>query len=212
MTITQIKEGKSLYALYIDDEYVEMICKTAIVDYGIKTGGTIDDNRLHDLLRYSEYIRAKEKALNLLTYHDHSQKELYDKLKLKFSEYASKQAIDKLIELNLIDDRRFAERYANELITNKRLSLRGIKSKLYQKGIDKDLIDEIVEEIEINPIEQIVELLETKFSRSLDNEKGIKRVNNSLLRMGYSYSDIKSAFNKYNEYISETFGDDFYEL
>lgn len=210
MTVTQIKESKFLYALYIDGEYVEMICKTAIVDYDIKVGDTIDDNRLHDLLRYSEYIRAKEKALNLLTYRDHSKKEIYDKLRLKYSEYVCTKTIEKLIELNLIDDRRFAQRYANELIENKKLSLRGVKSKLYQKGIERDLIDEIIEEIEVNPIEQIIELLKTKFAGSLNDEKGIKRVNNSLLRMGYSYSDIKSAFNEYKEYISEeTFEDDF---
>ena len=96
------------------------------------------------------------------------------------------------------------------VIESKKLSLRGVKSKLYQKGINKELIDEIIEEIEINPVEQIIKLLETKFSRSLDDEKGIKRVNNSLLRMGYSYSDIKSAL---DEYISEEkFGDDFYGL
>ncbi len=210
MVITNIKEGKTLFALYIDEEYVDMICKTAIVDFGIKIGDKINDEKLHKLLSYSEYVRAKDKALDLLSYRDHSERELYDKLRLKFSENACRGAVEKLKELNIIDDRRFAERYANELIESKKLSLRGVKSKLYQKGINKELIDEIIEEIEINPVEQIIKLLETKFSRSLDDEKGIKRVNNSLLRMGYSYSDIKSAL---DEYISEEkFGDDFYGL
>lgn len=206
MIITDIKEGKSLYALYIDGEYVSMICKDSILTYNIKKGESIDDYLLHSLLEYSDYVRAKEKALNLLTYRDCSEKEMYNKLRLKFNENACRKAVEKLKELNLIDDRRFAQRYANELISNKKLSLRGVRSELYKKGIDRDLTDEILEEFDIDPVEQITELIERKFLRNLSDEKGIKRVYNTLLRMGYSYSDIRSAL---NEYISEKLEEDF---
>ena len=67
---------------------------------------------------------------------------------------------------------------------------------MMKKGIDKDIAEEILDELEPDPVEQIKQLLETKFARKLSNEKDIAKTVNSLKAMGYRWSDINEAMNK----------------
>ena len=66
-----------------------------------------------------------------------------------------------------------------------------------KKGIDKHLAEEIVSELESDPVQQIQALLETKYSRNLEDEKGIQRTINGLRSMGFSWYDIKDAMSGY---------------
>ena len=44
--------------------------------------------------------------------------------------------------------------------------------ELLQKGIDKEIIAQVVEELEPNPVEKIKEIIEKKYLRCLQDEKG----------------------------------------
>ena len=70
---------------------------------------------------------------------------------------------------------------------------------MMKKGIDRELADEILDEMEPDPIDQIKALLETKYSRRLSNEKDIQKTVNSLRAMGFRWSDIKEALSGYCE-------------
>ena len=108
-----------------------------------------------------------------------------------------------LEELGLIDDSRYARRYAADLVNLKHLSERGVRQKLYEKGIDRDLIDEALGELFIDEKEQIRTVIDKKYARSLDDEKGQRRCANALSRMGFGYSDIKSVLREYIELSEE---------
>ena len=68
-----------------------------------------------------------------------------------------------------------------------------IISLLLQKGIDKEIIAQVVEELEPNPAEKIKEIIEKKYLRCLQDEKGYRRAVNGLQRLGYRYEDIRQA-------------------
>lgn len=105
---------------------------------------------------------------------------------------------DRLEELHLLDDHRFAENYARELVRNKHMSARGISQKLAEKGISRDLIQVILEDLDLDPQEGIMELLRTKFrSRNLEDEKQKRRTVAALARLGYNQSDIYRAISAY---------------
>ena len=199
MTVTAVEpRKKSLSALYIDGEYALKLDTQTLLENKVTPGTELDDETLHELIRKSDLRRAKEKALWLISYRDHSSRELYDKLRRDYSEEATQSALERMQELSLINDEAFAERYAREL-SSKHQSPQNIRYKLLQKGIDKDTADSIIEGLEIDPLEEIEALVEKKHLRSLSDEKGIRRTVASLQRAGYRYCDIKTVLARYVE-------------
>ena len=74
-----------------------------------------------------------------------------------------------------------------------------VKYKLIEKGIDRDLIDDILSEFDVDPKEQIREIIDKKYARCLSDEKGKRRAFSGLSRMGFSFGDIKSVIAEYTD-------------
>ena len=194
MLITAAEERKKgMTALYIDGEYAVSVDTVTLASQGFRTGSEISDEELHDLLEASKVNRAKEKALYLIEYRSRTRKEIADKLIPLYGERAAESAIERLEELGLIDDEKYAREYAEQLIFRKKFSEKRAAFELLKKGIDKELAEEIIRELSPDPIEQITALLETKFARRLATEKDRARTVNSLRTMGYHWSDIREA-------------------
>ena len=198
MLITAVEPlKKGLCALYIDGELAMKLDAETVLAYRFDVGREIDDDQLHACVLASANKRCKDKALWLLSFRDHSRGELFDKLKRDFGDEAAESAVERCEQLGLINDRRYAERYAADLFHLKHLSERGIRQKLLQKGIDRDLIDEVLSEMDVDEDEALRALIEHKYARSLSDEKGRRRAVAALQRMGYSYSAIHSALREY---------------
>lgn len=200
MQITAVEpRKKGLSALYIDGEFVMKLDTEVLLSHRFDAGREIDDETLHECIQASDRKRCKDKAMWLISYRDHSRRELFDKLKKDYSEESCETALARLEELGLIDDSRYARRYAADLFNIKHLSERGVRQKLYEKGIDRDLIDEVLGEFSVDEDEQIRSIIDKKYARSLTDDKGRRRCANALARMGYSYSTIRSVMNEYTE-------------
>ena len=194
MLITASEERKKgMTALYIDGEYAVSVDTVTLASSGFHTGSDITDDELYELLRASRISRAKEKALYLIEYRSRTRKELRDKLLPLFGEEAAEAAIERLEQLGLIDDEGFARDYAEQLIKRKLYSRERAAFEMMKKGIDKDIIEEVLDEMEPDPTEQIRQLLSTKYVRRLSNEKDRLRTVNALKAMGFRWSDIREC-------------------
>lgn len=199
MTVTAVQpRRKSLSAVYIDGEFALKLDTQTLLENRITAGTELTDDELRELIEKSDLRRAKEKSLWLISYRDHSSKELFDKLRRDFSEDAANKAIERMNELGLINDEAFAEKYAAELHA-KHQSPSTIRYKLTQKGIDRDTADRIVEELAIDPAQEIRALIEKKYLRALSDEKGIRRTVAALQRAGFRWGDIKAVLSEYTE-------------
>lgn len=197
MRITSIKpRRKGLSAVYIDGEYAMELDTRTLIENRFDVGSEIDDDALHDLIGLSNENRAKEKALWLISYRSHSKKELTDKIKRTYDEESAEKAADRMEELGLIDDEDFARRYADKLIYGKRMSKRAAMRELTFKGIDRELAQEALDEIEVDYTEQIFIILNKKY-RNITDEKTKRRAVAALQRLGYSWDDIKTALYEY---------------
>ncbi len=194
MLISAAEERKKgLTALYIDGEYAVSIDTVTFASSPFKIGSDINDEQLYELIQSSNINRAKEKALYLIEYRPRSRKEVEDKLVPLFGEEASDKAIERLEELGLIDDEDFARRYAQQLFESKHFPAQRVFYELIKKGIDRDIIDEVIEELEVDPCEQIEIIISKKYARCLDDEKGRQRAINGLRAMGFNWQDIKEC-------------------
>ena len=194
--------------IHIDGEYRMTADSDFVSSLGYAENYDINEEELAVLERAVSSRRAFNKATELLSRRDHGEKELLIKLRQKGFKEEAEEAIEKLKYYGYIDDRRFAENYVKELIRIKLYGKRRVEQELYRKGIDREIISEVLEAAEF-PESELVSLIERKYYRYLTDEKGIKKTINSLLRMGYSYGEIKDALKAVSE--TEEITEDFYE-
>ena len=197
--IITLKSGKqNKVHIMLDGEYAMTVDSDFVAFSGIKDKSEISDEELAELTGKVNSRRAFNKAAELLSMRDHSAKELLTKLRQKGFSEGAEQAVEKLKEYGYVDDRRFAQSYANELQRVKKYGKRRIESELFKKGIDRETIFEVTEELELDNSE-LVSIIERKYLRYLDSEKGVQKTVNALLRLGYSFGEIKEALNTVKE-------------
>ncbi len=195
MKLTYKDGKKDKIHIYIEEEYTLTVDRDFFLNLGIKNGYDISCDELNELTQKITTRRAFNKAVDLLSRRDHSKKELADKLKQKGYGNDFEEVFEKLESYGYLDDERFARNYVKQLIDFKAFGKMRLKQELIKKGIDRDLISEILEEIEPDE-DALVRLIERKYMRNLTDEKGIKRTFNTLVRLGYSYSEIKSVLRR----------------
>lgn len=204
MLITAIEpRRKCMSALYIDGEYVMNLDTQTLVENRFRVGREIDDDDLHEIIRLSNERRAKEKALWLISYREHSKKELEQKIKRTCDEESAQKAVERMEELGLVNDEKFARQYASQLMNQKHNAPRNIIYLLSQKGIDRELAESIVDELDFDASENIRAVIQKKY-KNINDEKIRRRAVAALQRLGYRWDDIKCVLDEYNE-------DDFYE-
>lgn len=199
MLITAIEpRRKAMSALYLDGEYVMNLDTRTLIENRFDVGKDIDDEDLHEIIRLSNERRAKEKALWLISYRDHSKKELADKIKRTCDEESADKAVERMEELGLVNDESYALHYAQKLIFTKHMSKSAVVYELARKGIDKELAAEILDEIEVDSSEQIRIIIDKKY-KNISDEKIRRRAVAALQRLGYRWDEIKGVIEEYTE-------------
>lgn len=147
-------------------------------------------------------------GLRVLSYGDNSRKELRRKLISKGhkAEYVD-SALMKLEEYGYINDERYASYFAQRLVRTKHSSRNGIKNELVLRGISREIADKVLSQMEFSPVDDIKEIIEKKYKNYINNEKGLKKTVAGLQRLGYNWSDIKSALNSLDIDEEENFDD-----
>lgn len=208
MKITAKGGRKDKIHIYIDGEYKLTVDEIFWFSCGYISGDEIDEEELTAFEEAAGSRRAFNSALNSLDYRDHSEKEIRAKLIRKHGAEYVDEAVEKLIELDLINDRRYAENYARELFEHKKFGKIRIKSELIAKGIASDIASETVnslfEDEEPDNIQRIVDIIEKKYYNRMNDEVGRKKVFSALQRMGYTFSDIREAMSEFSD-------DEYYE-
>lgn len=204
-----VKQGKAnKIHIYVDEEYRATVDSDFWYSEKYRNYKEINEEELTELLNTVSFRRAYNKGLDFLSRRPYGTKELIKKLCEKGHEKESAQkACERLIELGLLNDEEYARILANDLLERKSYSIKRIKQELAFRGIDREIVENTVDSLDNDPQKSIIMLVKKKYINKLNDEKGKKRTVDALLRLGYSYSDIKNALNT----ISEFDGEDFYE-
>ena len=208
MKITAKSGRKDKIHIYIDGEYLLTVDEIFWFSCGLVSGDEINEEELTAFEEAAGSRRAFNSALNSLDYRDHSEKEIRAKLLRKHDEDYVDEAVEKLIELDLVNDERYAENYARELFERKKFGKMRIKSELRAKGISADIanaaVEELFEEEEPDNVQRIVDIIGKRYYNRMNDEVGRKKVFSALQRMGYSFSDIREAMSEFSD-------DEYYE-
>ena len=187
-----------LSAVYIDGEYAMNLDTRVLLENRVDVGNELDDEALRELIDLSNERRAKEKALWLISYRDHSKKELKDKLVRTCDADAADKAVARMEELGLVNDDKFARQYARRLLLEKKLTRRAAAFELTRKGIDRETAEKVLGEIDVDYRGNIREIIEKKY-RNIQDEKVKRRAVAALQRLGYGWDDIKAVLEEYTD-------------
>lgn len=200
-----VKEGKAKKIhIYIDEEYRATVDSDYWYSEKYRNYKDINEEELTELLNAVSFRRAYNKGLDFLSRRPYGTKELTKKLceKGHEKEFAEK-ACDRLLELGLLNDEEYARILATDLLERKNYSIKRIKQELSFRGVDRDIIENTVLLLDNDPVSRIIILIKKKYINKIGDEKGRKRTVDALLRLGYSYSDIKSALNSISDFEDE---------
>lgn len=194
--------GKKIHLL-IDDEYQITTDIDFWAEHYIKDGTEIDDEQWQNLVDQINYKKAIDKCYDLLSRRDHSVKELKTKLLRTVDESNAKRAIDKMLDLGYLDDERYAAVLVKHLLENKKMSQNFIKQEMFKRGLSSEIINNTLEDFEIDNSSSAAELILRKYKNKLNIEGGKDKVIAALMRKGFSYSDIRTAFDmiENDEYV-----------
>lgn len=194
MLINSITKYKgNTYEVSLDTDKKVYMNGEIVLQYGLVSNMEISSERLNEIIHMDIFRKAKERALYLLDYKDYSYIQLYEKLELSYPQDICLEVLSKLVELGIINDNRYAKHLAERLILGKKYgSYRAIR-ELKLKGIDDDLAQEVVSYYEDTELERLEDLINSKYSRYLNDDKGINKVKNALVRLGYSYDLINQV-------------------
>lgn len=136
---------------------------------------------------------TKEKALRLLGFRSHSEKELREKLKRAGS--VAEDIDDVVVFLNeygFLNDEKYAFSKARDLAKLKKFGRKRIASELKMLGISQEYIDEAIADIDIDENEVLLPLVRKKLNGDFER-KSIDRTFRYFASKGYNFEDIKAC-------------------
>ena len=126
---------------------------------------------------------AKTRIMKFIAYKKRTEQEIRNKFKNEILE----EVIEYLKQAKYIDDDDFVHKKINEFIKLKTMSIKEIKYKLIEKGINKKLIEKYIENNreELEEYEKkCIEKIKIKKSKNMDEDK----INQYLYRKGFNIS------------------------
>jgi regulatory protein len=215
MKISALKQGRGNKChVFIDGVYRLTIHVQEAAKYNLSKGREASKEDMELWLSESQVLFAKDYAMEILSRRNISEKELFDKVAQKHHsdsvsqedwEEAVGAAVERMVELGLVDDEDYAGKLARDMANLRKMGPIRIQRELVHKGIDRELAAETVDELEFDPESAILALLEGKFSKIAeaaaenDDLKEKNRLIGRLTRLGYSYADIRRAWETYLE-------------
>lgn len=180
--------------IFLDEEFAFVLYKGELSRYHIKEGEELLEEFYQTITTEVLVKRARLRSMNILKSFDKTEEEL--RRKLQQGMYP-KDIIDNAIEYvksyGYIDDSRYVQNYIT--YKGRRKSKRMIEMELMGKGIDKDIITSIYEEVEENMdlklIRKLVEKKRIDFA-TIDRME-YQKLYQFLMRKGFKSEDIRQV-------------------
>ncbi len=158
MKITSVepqKKNQHRYNIFLDGSFAFGADEDLVVERRLVVGKEINPDDLEKILSEAEVGKLVERVYGLLNVRYRSEKEIRTYLKqLSFkrklkeqdelSEVVVEELIEKLKRRDLINDLRFAKEWVEARRKSKKKGINALKSELFQKGIHREIVDEVL--------------------------------------------------------------------
>lgn len=136
-----------------------------------------------------DFDKLKQKVLKYVFYKKRTEQEVRSKFENEDSDMME-DMIEFLKEEKYINDEDYIFRSINEFMALKNLSLKEIQYKLYQKGIDKSLVEDYFNNNYDTLLDYEIKSAKTIYQKK-SRDMEIEEIVNFLYKKGYSSDSIK---------------------
>ena len=187
------KRGRVL--VFLEDGACLKITEQELLDFGLRAGDDLNEAALAKLKEAAGVSNVKATAADLIGKRAMSRASLEKKLKEKgASEADARYAAEWLEAIGAINDADYAALLARHY-GEMGYGPQRVRDKLYEKGVPRELWEDALDQLPDNG-EQIDRFLQSKLRGRTPEEKEKKRLTDALLRRGYSWGDVKAAWNR----------------
>ena len=197
-TITAIKPQKNKKGvnIYLDGKFAFRIGLEGFVKSRLKIEQKISDKRIKEIISEAKFQEVYSKLLNFVTMRPRSESEIKSwMVKKKVNEILKDKLIKKIKKLGLADDGKFARWWIEQRLAFKNKSLFDLKNELRAKGIKKEVVEDILAEVNIDELSSAKKLVEKnmyKWSR-FPERIAKQKINGFLSRKGFSWETIRKV-------------------
>lgn len=200
--VTDIKQAvrnPNRVNVFVDGKYAFSLDIAQLVDFKLKIGQDITAQQLAECKKASEFGKLYQRALEWVLMRPRSEKEVGDYLYRKLRTYAPEhidefktEIIQRLLDKGYVDDNKFATYYVENRFVKKGVSQRRLTMELMQKGIKREIIDEVLKKSERKDEEEIKKIIKRKWGK-MSEEKIIQY----LCHQGFSFELARSLVRSY---------------
>ena len=193
--VTRQKRNPNRLNIYVDGEFAFGLAD--MVGATLRIGQELAQSEIDQLQDQDLLEKARQSALNFLSYRPRSIAEVRRNLiKKEFAELVVEQVIGRLQELELLNDKTFAQYWVEQREAFKPRSAIALRSELYQKGVANDIIEEVL--LDLDETAAARKAAETKAPRwqHLDREQFQKKLGGFLQRRGFHYGIVRQIIDE----------------
>ena len=202
--ITKIKpqRSKKRVNIYLDGKFSFGLDLGNYVKLGLKVGQELSDKEVEEIVEKGEFQKTLDKLIFFAPRRPRSQKEIvYWFKRNKVHESLHNGLLARLIKLDLIDDEKFANWWVGQRQEFRPRSKRQLYSELMVKGINKEIIDEVLLKSDINEAAIATGLLNKrnyKWEKMTKVERK-KKMSEYLARKGFNWDTVNKVVKDYEE-------------
>ena len=194
------KRGRVL--VFLEDGACLKITEQELLDFGLRAGDDLNEATLARLKEAAGVSNVKATAADIIGKRAMSRASLEKKLKEKgASEADARYAAEWLEAIGAINDADYAALLVRHCADLGYGPAR-VREKLYEKGVPRELWEDALDQMPDNG-EQIDRFLHSKLRGRTPDEREKKRLTDALLRRGYSWGDVKAAWNRLGSAVWE---------
>ncbi len=146
-TITAIedqKERKDRVNVFLGGSFAFSLEREVVQEQGLHMGQSLSALQIDELVRADLFGKCLEAALRLLSYRPRSEAEIRQRLDRRFEKGTIDRVLLHLRERRIVDDAAFARFWTENRESFSPRSKRLLKMELRRKGIDSEVVDEVL--------------------------------------------------------------------
>lgn len=190
------QKNKRRVNIYLDGEFGFGLDLENFVKLGLKTEQELSNEKVREIIKKAEFQKNSDKLLNFATIRPRSRRELNSwMVKHNVPESLKDDLYKKLERLELLGDERFAQWWVNQRMQFKSRSKRELTQELRMKGIDRKIIEKVLDESGVDDEASARKLIEkNKYKwEKYGQFEAKKKMTDYLARKGFSWDVINKV-------------------
>jgi len=181
-------------SVFLDGKFAFSLTEETVLKGDLQIGQELSEHQIETLTKSDRFQRCLDAARQYLSYRPRSEAEIRQRLQQRsFDGEDIERVIGRLKEQGLVDDTTFAQFWAENREAFSPRSQRLTRLELRQKGVDSDIIAQVVATLDDEESAYRAALSKARRLSTTDYEVFRRRLGDYLRRRGFGYEVINST-------------------